>query len=205
MGIFHPYIARRGVRLIGVEAAGEGIDTGKHCRLAAAGRARRAARQPHLPAAGRGRPDHRDPLDLRRPGLPRRRPRARLAEGHRPRRVRRPSPTRKRCEAFHNLCRLEGIIPALESSHALAYAAEAGADPGQGQDPAGQPLRPGRQGHAPWPKSRGSSSEVAHSKSFRTPERRGPQGADSLHHGRRPGCGADRAVDALVWSRPGPM
>jgi tryptophan synthase beta chain len=26
--------------------------------------------------------------------------------------------------AFHNLCRLEGIIPALESSHALAYAAK---------------------------------------------------------------------------------
>jgi tryptophan synthase beta chain len=27
-------------------------------------------------------------------------------------------------EAFHKLCRLEGIIPALESSHALAYAAK---------------------------------------------------------------------------------
>jgi tryptophan synthase beta chain len=27
-------------------------------------------------------------------------------------------------EAFHRLCRLEGIIPALESSHALAYAAK---------------------------------------------------------------------------------
>jgi len=27
-------------------------------------------------------------------------------------------------EAFHQLCRLEGIIPALESSHALAYAAK---------------------------------------------------------------------------------
>ena len=25
-------------------------------------------------------------------------------------------------QAFHNLCRTEGIIPALESSHALAYA-----------------------------------------------------------------------------------
>ena len=38
----------------------------------------RAARQPHLPAAGRRRPDHRDALDLGRPRLPRRRPRARL-------------------------------------------------------------------------------------------------------------------------------
>ncbi len=27
-------------------------------------------------------------------------------------------------KAFHDLCRLEGIIPALESSHALAYAAK---------------------------------------------------------------------------------
>jgi tryptophan synthase beta chain len=27
-------------------------------------------------------------------------------------------------QAFHDLCRFEGIIPALESSHALAYAAQ---------------------------------------------------------------------------------
>ena len=38
---------------------------------------RRAARRPHLRAPGRGRPDHRVPLDLRRPRLPRRRPAAR--------------------------------------------------------------------------------------------------------------------------------
>ena len=37
-----------------------------------------------LPAAGRGRPDHRVALDLGRPGLPGRRPRARLAARHRP-------------------------------------------------------------------------------------------------------------------------
>ena len=49
---------------------------------------RRAARQPHLPAAGRRRPDHRDALDLGRPRLSGRRPRARVAEGQRPRRVR---------------------------------------------------------------------------------------------------------------------
>jgi tryptophan synthase beta chain len=56
-------------------------------------------------------------------GLAGRRPGARLAEGHRPRRV----SADHRCralEAFHKLCRLEGIIPALESSHALAYAAK---------------------------------------------------------------------------------
>jgi tryptophan synthase beta chain len=31
-------------------------------------------------------------------------------------------------EAFHNLCRVEGIIPALETSHALAYAQKLAAD-----------------------------------------------------------------------------
>ncbi len=30
MGIFHPYIPLENTRLIGVEAAGEGLDTGKH-------------------------------------------------------------------------------------------------------------------------------------------------------------------------------
>ena len=33
-------------------------------------------------------------------------------------------PTTRRSQAFHDCCRLEGIIPALESSHALAYAAK---------------------------------------------------------------------------------
>jgi hypothetical protein len=51
-------------------------------------------------------------------------------------------------QAFHDLCRLEGIIPALESSHAVAYAAKLAPTHAQGQDPAGQPLRPRRQGHA---------------------------------------------------------
>ena len=52
------------VRLIGVEAAGEGLETGKHAASLLRRHARRAARQPHLPAAGRRRPDHRDAFDL---------------------------------------------------------------------------------------------------------------------------------------------
>ena len=36
-------------------------------------------------------------------------------------------------EAFHLLCRLEGIIPALESSHALAYCFQSGAGDAQGR------------------------------------------------------------------------
>ena len=37
MGIFHPYIPYENVRLIGVEAAGEGMDSGKHAASLAAG------------------------------------------------------------------------------------------------------------------------------------------------------------------------
>jgi tryptophan synthase beta subunit len=50
-------------------------------------------------------------------------------------------------QAFHDLCRFEGIIPALESSHALAYAAKL-ARPAEGQGAAGQSVRPWRQGYA---------------------------------------------------------
>ena len=35
--------------------------------------------------------------------------------------------------AFHRLCRTEGIIPALESSHAIAYAAKYAKELGAGQ------------------------------------------------------------------------
>ena len=38
MGIFHPYIGRAGVELVGVEAAGEGIATGRHSASLTAGR-----------------------------------------------------------------------------------------------------------------------------------------------------------------------
>ena len=54
--------------------------------------------------------------------------------------------------AFQLLCRTEGIIPAIESAHALAGAAadRAGADRGAGPhaDDPGQPVRPRRQGRA---------------------------------------------------------
>ena len=121
MGIFYPYIDHERTRLIGVEAAGEGLAQRPARGVAQRRHARRAARQPHLPAAGRRRPDHRDALDLGRPRLSRRRPRARLAEGHRPRRVRRHH-RRRGAGRVPRLCRTEGIIPALESSHAVAYA-----------------------------------------------------------------------------------
>ena len=72
----------------GVEAAGDGVDTGAPCRHPRRRPARRAAWQPHLSAAGRRRPDHRSPFDLGRARLSRHRPGAFLAEGYRPGEVR---------------------------------------------------------------------------------------------------------------------
>jgi tryptophan synthase beta chain len=119
MGIFYPYIPTRSApdrRRGGRRGPGQRQALGQ---LSAAVRACCTATAPT--AAGRQRPDHRDAQHQRRPGLPRRRPRARLAEGHRPRRVR-GHHRRRGAGAFHRLCRTEGIIPALESSHAVAYA-----------------------------------------------------------------------------------
>ena len=89
MGIFHPYIPYADVKLVGVEAAGEGHRDRAPCGVAVRRTSRRAARQPHLPAAGRRRPDHRDPFGLGGPRLPGCRPRARVAQGQRTRAVRR--------------------------------------------------------------------------------------------------------------------
>jgi tryptophan synthase beta chain len=82
MGLFHPYLDDTQVRLIGVEAAGHGVDTKQH------GPARRSARQPHLSAARRRRPDPGGPFDLGRPRLPRHWARAFLAARHQARGIR---------------------------------------------------------------------------------------------------------------------
>ena len=52
MGIFYPYIEDQDVKLIGVEAAGDGIETGQSRGLADRRKPGRVARQPHLSAAG---------------------------------------------------------------------------------------------------------------------------------------------------------
>ena len=109
--------------------------------------ARRAARRPHLRAPGRGRPDHRVALDLGRPRLPRRRPPARP-----PRRVPDGRPTSpvtdaEAMDAMALLSRTEGIIPAIESAHAVAGALRGGPRPRPRRRAAGQPQRPRRQGH----------------------------------------------------------
>jgi tryptophan synthase beta chain len=123
MGIFYPYIDEKNVRLIGVEAGGEGIDSGKHSASLAAGipgvlHGNRTyllqdengqIAETHSVSAGLDYPgvgpEHAWLKDLGRAEYVAVTDEEALA-------------------AFHDCCHIEGIIPALESAHALAYAAK---------------------------------------------------------------------------------
>ncbi|KQT08795.1 tryptophan synthase subunit beta [Ramlibacter sp. Leaf400] len=121
MGIFHPYIPHESTRLIGVEAAGEGLESGKHSASLQRGSpgvlhgnrtyilqdADGQITETHSVSAGLDYPgvgpEHSWLKDIGRAeyvGIT----------------------DQEALEAFHYLCRTEGIIPALESSHAVAYA-----------------------------------------------------------------------------------
>lgn len=121
MGIFHPYIPFDDVRLIGVEAAGDGVDTGRHAASLTAGHpgvlhgnrtyllqdANGQIIETHSISAGLDYPgvgpEHAWLKDTKRAEY------ATITDA-------------EALQAFHTLCRLEGIIPALESSHAIAHA-----------------------------------------------------------------------------------
>src|SRR5438309_7459061 len=123
MGIFYPYIKNLKVRLIGVEAAGEGLASGKHAASLCAGKpgvlhgnrtyllqdANGQIRAPHSISAG---------LDY--PGVGPEH--AWLKDSRRAEYV--AVTDDEALDAFHALCRCEGIIPALESAHALAHPAK---------------------------------------------------------------------------------
>ena len=87
IGSFHAFLDDP-VELIGVEAAGEGLESGRHGASLVAGTHRRAARRALLGARRRGGPDPRGALRLRRARLPGRRARARPAARLRPRAIR---------------------------------------------------------------------------------------------------------------------
>ena len=122
MGIFYPYIEVEGVRLIGVEAGGFGLETGKHAAPLTA----------HSPAGvlhgnrtrlmqdedGQIIETHSISAGLDYPGVGPEH--AWLQDSHRAEYV--AINDSEALEAFHTLCRMEGIIPALESSHAVAHA-----------------------------------------------------------------------------------
>ena len=123
IGMFHPFVPDEEVRLVGLEAGGEGISTGKHSATLSAGRPgvlhgamsyllqdeHGQVQETHSISAGldypgvgpehsylkdTGRAEYRDVNDA------------------------------NALEAFHLLCHTEGIIPALESSHAVYGAVE---------------------------------------------------------------------------------
>ncbi len=121
MGIFYPYIGHAGTRLIGVEAAGLGLDSGKHS----------ASLQKGSPGVLHGNrtyllqdddgqviETHSVSAGLDYPGVGPEH--AYLKDIGRAEYV--GITDDEALKAFHYLCRTEGIIPALESSHAVAYA-----------------------------------------------------------------------------------
>ncbi|MBS1189450.1 MAG: tryptophan synthase, beta chain [Rhodocyclaceae bacterium] len=121
MGIFYPYIPVEGVRLIGVEAAGEGVETGRHAASLTAGvPGVLHGNRTYLLQDGDGQiiDTHSISAGLDYPGVGPEH--AWLKDSGRAEYV--PVNDAEALQAFHDLCRYEGIIPALESSHALAYA-----------------------------------------------------------------------------------
>ncbi|BCL75436.1 tryptophan synthase beta chain [Jeongeupia sp. HS-3] len=122
IGIFHPYVDVPGVRLIGVEAGGDGVETGRHAapltseaKIGVLHGQRSYLMQDedgqivetHSVSAGLDYPgvgpEHSHLKDIGRAEY------VAINDD-------------EALKAFHDLCRYEGIIPALESSHALAHA-----------------------------------------------------------------------------------
>ncbi|MDC7691215.1 tryptophan synthase subunit beta [Vogesella indigofera] len=123
IGIFHPYVEVEGVRLVGVEAGGDGVATGRHAAPLTAGKPgvlhgfrsylmqdeNGQIIETHSVSAGLDYPgvgpEHSLLKDIGRAEY------VAINDD-------------EALKAFEDCCHLEGIIPALESSHALAYAAK---------------------------------------------------------------------------------
>jgi tryptophan synthase beta chain len=121
MGVFYSYIQDATVRLIGVEAAGEGIETGHHAATLCAGRPGVLhGNRTYLLQDRDGQiiETHSISAGLDYPGVGPEH--AWLKDSGRAEYV--SASDAEALKAFHALCRLEGIMPALESSHALAHA-----------------------------------------------------------------------------------
>ena len=121
IGLFHPFLKDTGVAMVGVEAAGDGIETGRHAATLCAGRpgvlhgnrtyliedTDGQIIETHSISAGLDYPgvgpEHAWLKDVKRATY------VAITDA-------------EALDAFHALTRTEGIIPALESSHALAYA-----------------------------------------------------------------------------------
>jgi tryptophan synthase beta chain len=121
IGIFHPYLEEKNVRLIGVEAGGDGVSTGRHAAPLSAGTPGVLhGFRSYLMQDDNGQiiETHSVSAGLDYPGVGPEH--AWLKDTGRAEYV--AINDDEAMAAFHNLCRFEGIIPALESSHALAHA-----------------------------------------------------------------------------------
>ena len=129
MGIFHRFVTDEGVRLIGVEAGGDGIDTGRHA-------ARFATAEPGVlhgamsylmqDAEGQTLETHSISAGLDYPSVGPEHSYLRDSG----RAEYRYATDEQVMHAFQLLCRTEGIIPALESAHALAATLDVGKELG---------------------------------------------------------------------------
>jgi tryptophan synthase beta chain len=121
MGVFYDYIPYEEVRLIGCEAGGEGVETGKHAAALTAGSPGILhGNRTYLiqNADGQITETHSVSAGLDYPGVGPEH--AWLKDSGRAEYV--TVNDDEALAAFHRLCRSEGIIPALESSHAVAHA-----------------------------------------------------------------------------------
>jgi tryptophan synthase beta chain len=125
MGMFHPFVGEPDVELVGVEAAGEGLD-GRHAASLTAGRPgvlHGAFSYLLQDADGQVAPAHSISAGLDYPGVGPEHAYLKDAGLARYESV----TDDQALTGFRTLARLEGIIPALESSHAIAYVLEHGA------------------------------------------------------------------------------
>ncbi len=129
MGIFHAFVDDADVELVGVEAAGEGVDSGRHSATLSAGSPgvlHGALSYLLQDDDGQVAPAHSVSAGLDYPGVGPEH--SWLKDSHRARYV---SVTDDEAlAAFHALSRLEGIIPALETAHAIAHVSTLGASHG---------------------------------------------------------------------------
>ncbi len=127
IGIFHPFLGDGEVALIGVEAAGHGIETGQHAAPLSVGQVGvlHGAKSYLLQDEnGQVQEAHSISAGLDYPGVGPEH--SFLKDAGRAQYV--SITDAEALEAFQLLCRTEGIIPALESSHALAYAVKLAAE-----------------------------------------------------------------------------
>jgi tryptophan synthase beta subunit len=123
IGTFHQFLGDESVQLVGVEAGGEGLDTGRHAASLSAG-------QPGVlhgamsyllqDQHGQVMPTHSISAGLDYPGVGPEH--SYLKDAGRATYV--AATDSQALEGFHLLCRTEGIIPALEPSHAIYYASQ---------------------------------------------------------------------------------